>query len=214
MTTSCTGVILAGGNASRYDGRPKGLEVVGGRRIIDRVADALRAVCPTLLLIANAPDASAWMPDVRIERDVLEQQGSLGGLHAALHHAQSDVLVVAWDMPFVSAGLLQRLITLGATADAAVPESDSRRGLEPMCAFYRATCLGPIERRLAQGDRRVISFFDDITVARLPAADVAPFGDPAHLFMNVNTPAELALAESYAALHRHPSPALDRRPQA
>ena len=39
---SCTGVILAGGAASRFGGLPKGLERVDGRRIIDRVASALR----------------------------------------------------------------------------------------------------------------------------------------------------------------------------
>ena len=40
----CTGVVLAGGLATRYGGRPKGLEHVEGVRIIDRVAAALRAV--------------------------------------------------------------------------------------------------------------------------------------------------------------------------
>ncbi|MEY4608770.1 MAG: MobA-like transferase domain, partial [Gemmatimonadota bacterium] len=41
---SCTGVILAGGGATRFGGRPKGLEVVAGERIIDRVARGLRMV--------------------------------------------------------------------------------------------------------------------------------------------------------------------------
>ena len=54
----CTGVILAGGGATRYGGRPKGLERVGGRRIIDRVADVLRETTDELLLVANAPDAA------------------------------------------------------------------------------------------------------------------------------------------------------------
>ncbi|NUS97800.1 MAG: NTP transferase domain-containing protein, partial [Gemmatimonadaceae bacterium] len=37
-----TGAILAGGRASRLGGRAKGLEVVSGRRMVDRVHDALR----------------------------------------------------------------------------------------------------------------------------------------------------------------------------
>jgi molybdopterin-guanine dinucleotide biosynthesis protein A len=208
----CTGVILAGGAASRYDGKPKGLERVADQRIIDRVASALSAVCERVMLVANALDAGEWLPGMRVERDVLTDQGSLGGLHAALHHAQTDVLVVAWDMPFVSAPLLSRLVAAGADADAVVPESDSKRGVEPMCAWYSIRCLEPITRRLAAGDRRVISFFDDLRVARLPAAEVATFGEPAILFMNVNTPADLALAESYTTAH--PSPPLHRRPQA
>jgi molybdopterin-guanine dinucleotide biosynthesis protein A len=210
MSDRCVGVILAGGQASRYDGRPKGLEVVGGRRIIDRVADALREATDELLLVANDPAAGTWLPGVRVGADVRPREGSLGGIHAALHHAGASVLVVAWDMPFVPAALLARLRSLGAGADVAVPESGSRRGVEPLCAYYGPACLDPIERRLASADRRVISFFDDVRVARLEAAAVAAYGDPAFLFMNVNTPEELRQAERHAA-----SPtAHHRRPQA
>lgn len=197
--TRCTGVILAGGQATRYDGRPKGLELVAGLRIIDRVAAALGEVTDELLLIANAPDAADWLPGVRTAADVLPGQGSLGGIHAALARAGTAVLVVAWDMPFVPAELLGCLRALGGQGDAAVPESGSRRGLEPLCAWYSTACLGPIERRLKDGDRRVVSFFDDIRVARLSADDVRQFGDPELMFMNVNTPDELLKAENHAA---------------
>lgn len=195
----CTGVILAGGQATRYDGRAKGLETVGGMRIIDRIATALAAVTDELLLIANTPDAESWLSGVRTAADVLPGQGSLGGIHAALAHAKTSVLVVAWDMPFVPAELLSCLRALGARADAAVPESGSRRGLEPLCAWYSPSCLAPIERRLEAGDRRVVSFFEDVRVARLGADDVRQFGDPELMFMNVNTPDELAKAEGHAA---------------
>jgi len=195
----CTGVILAGGQATRYDGRPKGLEVVGGARIIDRVASALADAADDLLLIANTSEAGSWLPGVRAAADVLPGQGSLGGIHAALAHAGTAVLVVAWDMPFVPAELLLCLRALGTRADAAVPESGSRRGLEPLCAWYSPACLAPIERRLQAGDRRVVSFFDDVRVARLNAEDVRQFGDPELTFMNVNTPDELVRAEGHAA---------------
>jgi molybdopterin-guanine dinucleotide biosynthesis protein A len=198
MTGRCTGVILAGGLATRYEGRPKGLELVGGQRIIDRVAEALRAATEELLLVANAPEAAAWLPGVRTEADVLGGQGSLGGIHAALAHAGTEVLVVAWDMPFVPAELLSRLRAVGKGHDAAVPESDSRRGVEPLCAWYAPACLTPIARRLSAGDRRVVSFFDDVRVARLPADAVRVFGDPEYLFMNVNSPDDLLKAEAHA----------------
>lgn len=199
MRRPCTGVILAGGAASRYGGLPKGLERVGGVRIIDRVAVALGEVTDDLLLVANAPHAATWLPGVRTGADLVPNAGGLGGIHAALHHAQSDVLVVAWDMPFVPAALLARLRALGDGADVAVPESGSRRGVEPLCAFYGASCLPAIERAIARDDLRVIGFHDEVRVARLPAHDVSGFGDPALLFMNVNTPDDLALAEQHAS---------------
>ncbi len=202
---SCTGVILAGGAASRFGGLPKGLERVDGRRIIDRVASALREVTDSLLLVANADDADAWLPGVRRVRDLRSGFGALGGLHAALAQAESDVLLVAWDMPFVSAALLGEMRRIGegeselaafeiaGEKDVVIPESDgSRRGVEPLCAWYSQRCLSAVERTLDAGDLRVIGFHDLVRVQRLPLARVADFGDPARLFSNVNTPAELA----------------------
>jgi molybdopterin-guanine dinucleotide biosynthesis protein A len=197
----CTGVILAGGAASRYGGLPKGLERVGGRRIIDRVADALRDATDNLLLIANDPAGERWLPGGRVHQDVLPNAGGLGGIHAALHYSDSPVMVVAWDMPFVPSGLLRRLRDLGDTADVVVPESGSRRGVEPLCAFYAPSCLPAIEQSLADGDRRVVGFHGQVRVARLPAGDVSAFGNPELLFMNVNTPDDLAIAEAHATAH-------------
>ena len=195
----CTGVILAGGRARRFDGRPKGLEVVGGRRIIDRVAEALRATTDDLLLIANDPDASAWLPGVRTMGDLRQGEGSLGGLHAALSHAAGAVLVVAWDMPFVSTPLLARLRALGEHGhDAAVAESESRRGVEPVCAWYGPGALDAITRALDRDDRRMIAFLDDVRVARLPLEEVRRFGDPRTLFLNVNTHDDLIEANRIA----------------
>lgn len=195
----CTGVILAGGNASRYGGAPKGLERVGGRRIIDRLAESLIPATDDLLLIANDAAAGSWLPGVRCATDVRPGLGSLGGIHAALVHADGPVLVVAWDMPFVPTGLLTALRVAGASADVAVPESGSRRGVEPLCAYYGPACVSAIERRLDEDDRRVIGFFDDVRVARVGADVVARFGDPSIIFMNVNSPDELGLAEEYAS---------------
>lgn len=213
----CTGVILAGGGATRYGGRPKGLERVGGRRIIDRVADALRETTDELLLVANAPRAAEWLPGVRTEADVRPGEGALGGLHAALSHAGGAILLVAWDMPFVPTALLRALRERGeadgeagvvggtprdtagtraARADAVLPASDgSRRGVEPLCAWYSHACLGPIEAALDAGDRRVVAFHDHVTAVTLPLADVARFGDPSVMFGNVNSPEDLARAE-------------------
>lgn len=210
MTVRCIGVVLAGGGATRYGGRAKGLERVGGMRIMDRVAAALRAAADELLIVANDPEAGAWLPETLCVRDVRPGEGSLGGIHAALVHARAPVLVVAWDMPFVSAALLTRLRTLGEEGhDAVLPESDSsRRGVEPLCAWYAPACEAAIARRLDEGDRRVVSFLEDVRAATLPVDAVRAYGDPAVLFMNVNTPDDLRRAEAHAAS----TAAVDHRP--
>ena len=200
MTSArCVGAILAGGGATRFGGQPKGLEVIEGARIIDRVAAALRAASDELLLVANDPNAHAWLPGVPTVADVRRGEGALGGLHAALAHAGgSAVLVVAWDMPWASEGLLRALRATGERGfEACVPESEtSGRGVEPLCAWYAPSCLAAIERKLDAGDRRVVSFFEDVRVARLSAAEVSQWGDPARIFFNVNEPADLPRART------------------
>jgi molybdopterin-guanine dinucleotide biosynthesis protein A len=207
--SACTGVILAGGGSSRYGGLPKGLERVGGTRIIDRVVDALREVTDDLLLVANAADAAEWLPGIRTRGDVRVGEGALGGLHAALTHAGTDILLVAWDMPFVPRGLLAALRARGEagplarrTADIVIPESDgSRRGVEPLCAWYSHTCLEAVTAALVAGDRRVVAFHDVVRTVRLSHAAVSAFGDPAVMFSNVNTPGDLDAAERHGTSH-------------
>ena len=79
------GAVLAGGAARRYDGRPKGLLTVGGRRILDRVVDAVaEATGAPPLLVANAADAASWRPDLVTVPDIRPGCGSLGGIHTAV----------------------------------------------------------------------------------------------------------------------------------
>ncbi len=189
--------ILAGGGATRFAGRPKGLEVVGGERILDRlVAECERAFGEPPLLVANAPEARAWRPDLRVVPDTRPGLGSLGGIYTAVLEAPAPVVCVAWDMPFVTAELLAALAAGLTTYDAFLPESDGRRGVEPLCAAYGPACAGAITASADAGDLRAIGFHSRVRVGVLPLADVGRLGDPARLFYNVNTADELARAEA------------------
>lgn len=193
------GAIVAGGAATRFGGAPKGLHRVGGIRIIDRVAAALRATTSELMIVSNASDASEWLPDVPAYADVRPERASLIGIHTALTHASGDVLVVAWDMPFASAQLLQLIRDRARDGVQAVfPEGPS--GPEPFCALYKRSCHPIIEAAIEAGDLRLSHL-----TARLPKRDVIPIGeiarlgDPATLLFNVNSPADLARAEAIDA---------------
>lgn len=194
--------ILAGGAATRYEGRPKGLERVGGERILDRLLTVLKAATGEApLLVANAPGADAWAPGLRLIADPRPDCGSLGGIYAALTAGDGPVLLVAWDMPFVSVDLLQALAGGAAGYDAFLPESDGRRGVEPLCAVYGPACVDPIVRQLDDEDFRAVGFHEAVRVGRLPLDAVSRFGDPATLFFNVNTPDDLAEAEELWRKH-------------
>ena len=169
--------------------------------MIDRVAAALRQTTDDLLLVANDPAADAWLPGVPRISDVLRDRGPLGGIHAALAHSGSAILVVAWDMPFVAPPLLAELRRRGRAGHAiVVPESAEGR-LEPACALYAPTCRAELEGWLGSGRTGATAFLWRCAgVHRVSAAEVAPFGDPVRLFFSVNTPAALEQAESLATL--------------
>jgi molybdopterin-guanine dinucleotide biosynthesis protein A len=198
------GAIIAGGASVRF-GSPKALAEVGAVRVIDRVARALVAAHianEDIIAIVNDPviAASIVLPH---RPDVITGAGALGGVHAALLWARErdmpGILAVGCDMPFLSAALLSHLLTSGSgNDDIVIPESEGRRGIEPLCAVYRTTCLEPIERALARGDARMIAFHVDVSIRRIPLATVRTFGEPARMFMNLNTEADRSAAELHA----------------
>ncbi len=191
------GAVLAGGGATRYGGLPKGLQVVGAMRILDRVVAALHDALGELpLLVANDPQAAGWRGDLQVVPDREPGAGALGGILTAVATDPRPVVCVAWDMPFVPASLLRQLASGLADADAVLPASGGRRGVEPMCAGYGPGCRRPIEVAIAAGDLRAIAFHSAVRTCILPAAEVAVHGDPSTLFFNVNTPHDLTQADA------------------
>jgi len=193
-----TGVIQAGGKSTRMGGRPKALMELGGRRIIDRVADVVRAVTDDLLIVTNTPElyASLALPMVP---DVFPDHGSLGGIYSGLLAAPGDAaFTVACDMPFLTPEVARLVIDRAALADVVLPTSSGGR-LETLHACYAKSCLGPMESKLRQGQLRIAGFFDEVRVLAIPEDEVAHFRDPEIIFMNVNTPEELARAREVLA---------------
>jgi molybdopterin-guanine dinucleotide biosynthesis protein A len=86
-----------------------------------------------------------------------------------------------------------------ADADAAVPVSNSPLGFEPLCAWYRASCRAAVERHLESGDLRAGGWQGEVTTVRV---DASPWGDPDEIFFNVNSAADLAMADTRSRLVR------------
>ena len=141
---------------------------MGGVRIIDRVALALAQTTDGLLLVANdSSGRRVGPPGVRTVATSTRGAAVSAGSMRRWCTAGTAVLVVAWDMPFVPTFLLRDLRRLGESGhDVAIAESGSKRGVEPLCAWYAPSCVPAIERALAAGRGEVISFFGDVRVRR------------------------------------------------
>jgi molybdopterin-guanine dinucleotide biosynthesis protein A len=182
-----TGLVLAGG-ASRRMGRDKAFLELGGRSLMQIVIDRMARACTEVLIISSDAQRYAGY-GVPVVEDRFPGVGILGGLHAGLSVAASDLsLAVGCDMPFLNPDLLRAFAAWAEGYDVAL----LRRGrhTEPLHAAYRRTCLPAMEAAIRAGERRVISFFPQVDVRYVLPEEATPIDPHLDSFRNVNTPAE------------------------
>ena len=192
-----TGVIQAGGRSTRMGGEPKALLELGGKRIIERVVDAVGAVLDDLLVVTNTPERYAFL-GLPMVADVFPDGGSLGGIYTGLRAAGGDAAFTdACDMPFLHAAIVRMVVERAGEGDVVIPRTEGR--LETMHAVYGKRCLSAMEARLRAGQLKIVGFFPDVNVVELDAAPMARHRAPNVAFMNVNTPEELRRARALVA---------------
>ena len=192
---SVSAAVMAGGRSRRM-GRDKAwLDVGDGRPIVQRVIDVLSEVADEVFIVAN--DDRYHALGRRVVPDSFPDGGALGGIATALAAATHDrVIVAACDMPFLRSEVFRLLIERSEGADAVVPRTGGE--YEALHALYTKACLAPIERALAAGRMRVISFFDDVRVRAIDETDLRAVDPDLASFTNVNTPEELARVTRHA----------------
>lgn len=199
--SAITAVILAGGQSRRL-GRDKAVEPFDGepliRRVIRRASEAVSA-SHVVVVVADPARAAALPLDVDHQTavDAFPDCGSLGGIYTGLDASTNEwSLVVACDMPFLSAPLLAHMAGLRKGCDAVVPVVDGRP--EPTHALYTRRCLPAIESRLRAGQLKISGFFDDVDVRYVPEAELRDFDPDLLSFFNINRPEDLSLAVELA----------------
>jgi molybdopterin-guanine dinucleotide biosynthesis protein A len=181
---------MAGGDARRFSGAPKGLARIDRTRIADLALDALGSATDSQLVVSNDSRAAGWFPSLQVNADREPGLGPLGGLCTALRHAEGQaVIVVAWDMPFVTSELLSALRAMGEPGAVAVlPRLHADAPPEPLCAYYPAGALSACERLIAAGERRAAALAAELPGTRWLMGDaLARLGDPARLLTSVDS---------------------------
>jgi molybdopterin-guanine dinucleotide biosynthesis protein A len=192
-------VVIQAGGESRRMGAKKALLPFMGEPLIVRVSGRLKSIADEILITAKHKSDFDFL-DLPVIEDIIPGIGALGGLYTALYAAHFPyVAVVACDMPFASAGLIefQRAVLEREDVDVVVPET--AQGFEPLHALYRkATCLPAIEAAICKRQFRMISWFSKVKVRVLGETEIKAKDPNGHAFINVNTPDELIQAEMLA----------------
>ena len=194
--------ILAGGQARRLGGINKGTLPLGDAHIVDRQLDVLRTVAtPVFVVGSSSPAFSAR--GLTIVPDDIPGMGALGGIYTAIARSPYDrTLVVACDMPFLSADFLGRMAAI-EDADLVIPKT--ARGYEPLCAIYTRACLADIRARMARGALQAARLPQGVRIVEL--GPEIP-GMDERVFVNVNTPHDYERAKGMIELK--PEPTEDR----
>lgn len=197
------GLVLAGGQARRMDGREKSFLEVGGIPIIGRVLTTLRTQCETVVISANGDAARFAAFGYPVVPDSLpDRPGPLAGLlagldHVAKHHAQVGfILTVPGDAPFLPDDLVARLEDRRVADRAAIVRARSGDNDHGVVALWSVALREDLRRALVDEGLRKVSAF----AARHPLATVTWPALPVDPFLNVNTPADLAEAKRAAAM--------------
>ncbi len=185
------GFAVAGGRSERM-GTDKALLGWGEATLLDHALERLRQVCRDVRILSG-PTRRYLERGAPVIVDAVENGGPLGGVLAGLEAlGDGPGLFLAVDIPLAPADLLRRLLELSVDHDAVVPVTVG--GPHPLCAVYRRSCVAPIHRRLAAGERKMTCFWPEVRVREVNQSELARFGDPELLLRNVNAP------EDYQAL--------------
>ena len=178
-----TGLVLAGGRATRMGGIDKGLVESRGRPLIEAVIERLRPQVGEILISANRnidTYRALGYPILLDADEGLEPfPGPLAGMLAGLRAARTPwVAVVPCDAPFFPADLVGRLAEALGPDHAAVACVGQKT--ESVFCLLHADLADDLAAALVHGERRAEAWLRGIGAAR------AEFSQP-ECFANLNT---------------------------
>jgi molybdopterin-guanine dinucleotide biosynthesis protein A len=191
LRATITGVILAGGRATRMGGQDKGLLPLAGKGMVQHVIEVLAPQVADIIINANRHPAEYARYGYRVLPDLLEGYcGPLAGIATALRAARTTYIVTTpCDSPFVPVDLALRLYRVLCQEAADIGIAHDGKRLQPVFALMRCSLLGSLLCYLHEGERKVEPWY------RQHPHVLCDFSDTPEAFINVNTPADITAAE-------------------
>lgn len=185
QSEAITGVVLAGGRATRMGGVDKGLQLLNGRPLWRHVADSLEPQVGRLVISANRNLEYWHTSGYAVYRDTqADFPGPLAGMLAIMQQVDSPWFVFCpCDTPFIPSFLVERFVQQKASAPV-VWVHDGERD-HPAVALVHRQIIPELGTYLAHGERRVMVFMRQV------GGHPVNFSDVKSAFINVNTLDEL-----------------------
>lgn len=181
-----TGVILAGGRATRMGGIDKGLVPLAGRPMVEHIIERLRPQTAGLIINANRSHEVYARYDLPLVADRIgDYAGPLAGMASGLQAARTPwIVTVPCDSPLVPPDLVARLWAVLQRDQAELAVAFGHERMQPVFALLPRTLLPSLEAFLDSGERKIDRWYAKHETA------LAQFDDAPEAFLNVNTPAE------------------------
>ncbi|TCB97086.1 molybdenum cofactor guanylyltransferase MobA [Kosakonia quasisacchari] len=186
-SSAVTGVVLAGGKASRMGGKDKGLQELNGKPLWQYVAERLAPQVTSLVISANRNLEIYRASGLPVLTDTLDDfPGPLAGIISVMQQSDGEwFLFCPCDTPRIPTDLVARLQKNRQHNAPAVWVNDGERD-HPAIALVHRSVLPFLQNYLAGGERRVMVFM------RQMGGHAVDFSDAKSAFVNVNTPEDLA----------------------
>ncbi|HEY3588983.1 MAG TPA: molybdenum cofactor guanylyltransferase MobA [Buttiauxella sp.] len=188
--TEVTGVVLAGGRATRMGGRDKGLIKLNGQPLFEHVISKLVPQVDKVVISANRNIAEYQSVGLPVLSDTLpDYPGPLAGMLSAMQHLSSEwFLFCPCDTPNIPGTLACQLWSQKGES-ACVWVNDGERD-HPTIVLLHRRIISQLKQYLNSGERRVMVFL------REAGGRAVVFPNQAQNFINVNTPEDLAQWEN------------------
>jgi len=183
-----TALLLAGGRSSRM-GFDKATLNIGGEPLWQRQLRVLCELSPATLWI-SARARPAWCPsEVEVVLDESPLNAPLSGLAAGLRRLQtSHLLVLAIDLPRISAEHLRKLCDLARPGSGVIPLNGDY--FEPLCAIYPVEAGASAQAALISDDVS-LQHFGKTLLRKSLAQTYALTAEERPLYLNLNAPSDL-----------------------
>jgi molybdopterin-guanine dinucleotide biosynthesis protein A len=185
-------IILAGGRSARFGGEEKSLKLIGGKRMICRVIDALCPIVDELIIsIRDERQRDLLFPFIsgqRLVYDEVQGIGPLSGVYAGLRQAKGDyVAVVACDMPLINKAAVELLFKKVEGHEAAVPRHPDGL-IEPLHAVYKKEpMLRAVKESIEAGESKISAPLERLKdVVYVPDEEIKKVDPGLDTFLNIN----------------------------